>query len=398
MAFLAILISISALSAEAPPDILPGMKFDRRFYLQEKLPVEPAVARALQLGERNLAWLATINSRRANDKISAYNKNAPHSQPIDSPKYYSPRTIELEYQQIERHLPLEFKRVLLDGTPPPSTYPTTASEYRYWLEKIDLLYSTAARWQTLLPWHSYYRDEAPHRDLRGYYYLSRVPDLASKLQKFSELSKNEQVQLKSWLVGLCFNDPRLTRLECQSQIERFAKSGRLLNLYSIYEPIGRQLYQNQFTITLGRPEFRWKGPELRAPFRETNVLEAMGLFKRIEVAWRSGAQAVRLMFSANAAVHVEFVAGQNPMVNGLAGNTITLDANVPIMDDGNQVVIAHEFGHVLGFPDCYVEFYDVELAAMVVYQLDVKNIMCSREGRVLPLHFAELHNVYAGTR
>ena len=43
-----------------------------------------------------------------------------------------------------------------------------------------------------------------------------------------------------------------------------------------------------------------------------------------------------------------------------------------------QWTIRHEFGHVLGFPNCYLEFYDNDTATMVSYQLDVTNLMCSR--------------------
>ena len=42
-------------------------------------------------------------------------------------------------------------------------------------------------------------------------------------------------------------------------------------------------------------------------------------------------------------------------------------------------VLAHEFGHVLGFPDCYIEFFDDSKKELVYYEISKKNtnIMCS---------------------
>lgn len=42
-------------------------------------------------------------------------------------------------------------------------------------------------------------------------------------------------------------------------------------------------------------------------------------------------------------------------------------------------VLAHEFGHVLGFPDCYTEFYDNQNKDLIYYEMDKNNtnIMCS---------------------
>lgn len=42
-------------------------------------------------------------------------------------------------------------------------------------------------------------------------------------------------------------------------------------------------------------------------------------------------------------------------------------------------VLAHEFGHVLGFPDCYIEFFDKAKNELVYYEISKNNtnIMCS---------------------
>jgi hypothetical protein len=60
-------------------------------------------------------------------------------------------------------------------------------------------------------------------------------------------------------------------------------------------------------------------------------------------------------------------------------NVMYLDRML-IRDDkisSRRIVLAHEFGHVLGFRDCYVEFYEADSDQFVFYQLDPRNIMCS---------------------
>jgi hypothetical protein len=63
--------------------------------------------------------------------------------------------------------------------------------------------------------------------------------------------------------------------------------------------------------------------------------------------------------------------------------TIYLSNNSDLM--GTSKVAAHEFGHILGFPDCYIEFYDIQNKELVYFELsnDNKNIMCSLKNGVM---------------
>ena len=44
-------------------------------------------------------------------------------------------------------------------------------------------------------------------------------------------------------------------------------------------------------------------------------------------------------------------------------------------------ILAHEFGHILGFNDCYVEFFD-QAGQFVYYELNGHNLMCSLNGKL----------------
>jgi hypothetical protein len=74
--------------------------------------------------------------------------------------------------------------------------------------------------------------------------------------------------------------------------------------------------------------------------------------------------------------------------------TITMDSTSSMDEWDVQWTIRHEFGHSLGLPDCYVEFYDDNEQAMVNYQLDTTNLMCSRRGELQQIHVDELKKAY----
>lgn len=91
---------------------------------------------------------------------------------------------------------------------------------------------------------------------------------------------------------------------------------------------------------------------------------------------------------------IEFKEGVTAHVNGIAGNTITMEAEYPIETKDQKWTIRHEYGHVLGFEDCYLEFYDTNEKAMIYYEIDVDNLMCSRNGHLNSSHIEQLQKMY----
>jgi hypothetical protein len=67
------------------------------------------------------------------------------------------------------------------------------------------------------------------------------------------------------------------------------------------------------------------------------------------------------------------------------------------LEDGSELseaTVQHEFGHVLGFDDCYQEYWDEKQNAFVFYTLDPHNRMCAAEGETLAGHIKALTHVY----
>jgi hypothetical protein len=156
-------------------------------------------------------------------------------------------------------------------------------------------------------------------------------------------------------------------------------------------------YNSYFKLPVKRQDLDWNSKLSTIPFIDPrNEAIKQWLKVNIEDEWRWGEWSLVLNFvsSGMGHAHVEFQAGATPHVNGLGGNTITMDANLPLQQYSSRWTIRHEYGHVLGFPDCYLEFYDTKEKVMINYQIDITNLMCSRRGHLKQIHFDELKRVY----
>ena len=98
--------------------------------------------------------------------------------------------------------------------------------------------------------------------------------------------------------------------------------------------------------------------------------------------------------SVTNAIELVWRPGSTPHVPYLGSNQIIMDANTSVHEWEVQWTLKHEFGHNLGFPDCYLEFYEPETKLIVAYQMDLTDLMCSRKGNIKKRHIDELQRVY----
>lgn len=110
---------------------------------------------------------------------------------------------------------------------------------------------------------------------------------------------------------------------------------------------------------------------------------------QVEGFWRGEALRVRLRGEQEG---VELVAVEEGLsyVNHAEAQTIYLQTNLTYQ---NKIkVLAHELGHLLGFPDCYQEFLDPETEELIYFehQRDSENLMCTIEyGTQVPESYFE---------
>ena len=352
----------------------------------------------LDLGKRNLDWLIRINQgRAAGNQISLTSEATMRGYPIDRPREYNVRVILGWHRDLLKKMPQAMAKVLTGSEPLPANPTLTEADYIFWGNETDQVYQVAARWLMLKKYRQGMIDNR-RNDIRGYYFLIREPELAQRLDAWAELSPADQAKYREWLIGTCGNANEL--LICTRELDEIiAKKDSVRAYWEKYRPFSQDIYESNFEIQWERSDIRWTSaqPEFATiPFVDPkNEKIATYLKENVEAEWKWGAWQLLVQFqngSKSNMSHIEFE--PNVTAHVKVPNTIVMDENQPTTEYDSRWTIRHEFGHILGFPDCYIEFYDVDRELMISYQIDITNLMCSRRGKLKQTHFDEMKRVY----
>jgi hypothetical protein len=355
----------------------------------------------IALGKRNLDFLDHLNSKRpADQKLQLTSPALQPGYPIDAPKESSPRILRERLAQLRSEIPAELRQVLLEGAAFPDHINLDDITYLTWARRLDGIYQGASRWTLQEPYLAAYRARST-KDVRGFYALKSLPDWRDTLARWEALSETEKSLFRPSLLGICANSLQDWSV-CRTEMRR-AETGRtVLNFVERHWSKAQELWDSYFKLGGRRSDITWRRDQpllAMIPFKDPRDSSVKNwLLSNIEDEWRWLGWQLRLNFQSNntgwGTTEVRFVPGATPNVNGLGGSIITMDANQNLEEYGTRWTIRHEFGHVLGLPDCYIEFYDDTKEVMVSYQLDLDNLMCSRRGKIQQIHFDELKRAY----
>lgn len=369
--------------------------------LEEKSPVSLSKSNLdhiLAFGKRNLDWLDHINKFQK-EKLSFSNKENMQGFPPESPRVYNEKLVIEQYDNLVSQLPVEMRQVLIEKRPFTDNPPIEVSEYLQWAFKADRAYQIAARWLTLSPYLWQLKARRAD-DVRGYYFIEKNPESSNKLQNFNSLPNSEKEQYTDWLVGVCINTER-SATGCRRKLDAAVSSGAVLAFYERYKLASKSIYNRFFAIPAGATysglEWNKKNQNLAvAPFvNPVNDVYRHFLKFNLEQEWQFNDWKLEIQFTNKSdAVEVHWEPGVTPHVPGLGSPNIYMDSNSLLSEWDVQWTIRHEFGHVLGLPDCYHEFYDDEKGVIISYQLDTTNLMCSRRGVLQEKHVKELERAY----
>lgn len=348
---------------------------------------------ALALGKRNLDWLNVLNEKREK-KISFTSKETQRGIPIDSPSRYNEQIILEKLSSLTKEIPEPLRNILLNPSAPlPEELPIDLDVYIEWGRKVDNLYQLTNRWFLLRPYLSALA-RLRYKDVRGYYYTKKDPNLVRDLSNFDDLSQERRQQIKGWFLGLCLNN-RIEEAACSSQFENSRRKKSLVALYGKLKAESERIWNVFFHIPTTNADSKWENDKnMRVHFTLPNSEDRRSFLSvNIEDEWRWADWKLALDFG-NSGVEVIWTPNTTPHVPGLGASTIYMDENQPLTEYDAQWTIRHEFGHVLGFPDCYIEFYDKDAGEIINYQIDIDNLMCSRKGKLQEKHFLELKKAY----
>jgi hypothetical protein len=358
---------------------------------------EPGIDYAIKMGERLSKWIALVNARRAPENaIRLTSATTRRSSPIETPNIYSPTIIQKDMDKVSGDLPEAIKKVILADTALPNDLGIDDETFIKHGRLLDRIYQSAARYKSLNGYRYYYI-QAAARDVRGYYYLTKNKITANELRDVAIISADKVQPIKNALTQLCQNAGQDLK-KCQAEIDQAFSSNSVSQTYTTYYPAGQKLWNDFFQIPADgkRNDITWTDAVMTVPFNTPSIPKFQPyLQNNIQDEYRFGTWALKMNFGTyQNGPRLIFEAGVVPHVNGLGGNEIVMDSNQPIEEYESQWTIRHEFGHVLGLPDCYHEFYDTNLEAYVNYQLDVTDLMCSRAGNMKERIYKELKRVY----
>lgn len=410
---LALVISLPALAhITGAPHMDPEMSSSEyREYLksvqkntgsQKSMPMESntSIERSLKLGERLSLWVKKINETRTPE--TAIRLTSPEtriSYPIDRPNKYSPKILAEEASALEKSMPKEMVDVIWGtGEIPSDTKGLDDKTFAIQGRLLDKNYQGAARYKSLNPWREQYKTAAA-ADVRGYYFLTKNNITAEDLQDVGAIDPVKLELIKDALFRTCRNKERSRVTKCQSVVNRAVAKNELAALYENTIGAAKENWDAFFKIPTNarRKDVSWQDQTMTVPFNTPRIEKFIPYLQlNIEDEFRFNQWALKLNFGTFIRGPVlKFEAGSVPHVNRLGGNEITMDSNQPIEEYESRWVIRHEFGHVIGLPDCYHEFFDEKLDAYVNYQLDVTDLMCSRAGYMNERIFNELKEAYA---
>jgi hypothetical protein len=357
---------------------------------------DPRIARGIKTGARLSEWIALINSGRA--ASSAIRLTSPQTRrgiSIDSPSIYSPATIGADTVRVMTALPAEMKAVLESEGDLPGTITLDDETFIKNARLVDKIYQSSARYKSL-DGYRYYYVQAAAKDVRGYNYLTKNNYTAESLRDVALIPADKVEAVKNALIGICKNGNR--GVNCDSTVAAALKNNKLADVFTRYYPAGQKLWSEFFDIPASgtRTDVIWANDVMMVPFNTPAIAKFEPYLRdNIHDEFRFGTWAMQLNFGTFAdGPRLVFEAGVVPHVNGLGGNEITMDSNQPIEEYESQWTIRHEFGHVIGLPDCYHEFYDTTLQAYVNYQLDITDLMCSRAGNMTERIYKQLEKAY----
>jgi hypothetical protein len=355
----------------------------------------------LRAGKRAILWFEKINSARdSQHKLDLSVKGSSKGIPINDPLKTNTKIVTDHFNQLMNETNSFLSSVIGSTIELPNYTGVNDLEFVKTIRSFDILYQQTIRWSIARENLSWYINRSLW-DVRGHLFLKATEDLQKKLSNWSSLSDLEKYNFKIWLMELCHNGD-FDVAECNETLSRAIKRGNAYTFYQRVISFGEEMYQSFFQVssTRIRPEIYWNQNKstLVSPFLLPPRLDVKNwLVENVEDEWKNDNFNLHLKFievSENLIPHIEFESGVSAHVDRVGGDTITIDADHSINNFNQRWSIRHEYGHILGFPDCYLEFYDVKEEAMIYYEIDTDNVMCSRHGHVQNEHILKLQTVY----
>jgi hypothetical protein len=389
------------------------MRPDEALHHTSEVPSGREMAEIVRVGARAIHWMDLLQAELPIEKREQIWRRADKigKEPTpENPLKYNPALIRAAFQGLLAAMPHEAAAVIQGTGELPAKLPPglVMKEVLAAVRQVTYPYARASRWLGLYSYHHGMPRES--MDLRPWLGLrNRQSELFAFADSWDRQTANDR---KAWVAhvseGCAIGNEKAASCVSQGQAVLKQSKPEPVRLWLIQTlALGLEDYNSHFGVQLPHPgvQARQVGDTLEIPFLTygvpTSVVHWIGA--QLAGGWNFPGS-VRATISESAhdfsgAVHVEWEDGALPHVNGLGGDTITMDSNTAQWLEQTQVTMTHEFGHVIGFPDCYVEFWDPsepEGGAFVEYALDPDDRMCALSGGTQERHRVALLAAFGG--
>lgn len=361
-------------------------------------PAEKKLKAVTSMGQKVIAWLNLVNLHRDEaHRLNLADKTTKNPVPPEKPSITSIPIILEKFSARIADLPPEMQAYLIKDQKPVETPPVPDDVFLKHIRNLNSSYQQALRWIGHEPYFDIYAEQTVY-DIRGYYFFKKEVDVEEKLKNFQTLDTEKKQSYQTWLIGLCHNS-KINISDCASELVTTIEKQTVLAYYSKYFPQAKKTYQGFFEAEHLRDDLTWDTNKIQLTqnfILPTLTKVAHWLKSNIEDEWKGLQFQLKLNFvpENDFSPFVKFVKGVTPNVSGARQEIITMDPDYSLDDYSTQWTIRHEFGHILGFPDCYLEFYEKQTETMTYYTIEPENLMCAWGGKFQPSQIEQLRKAY----
>lgn len=241
-----------------------------------------------------------------------------------------------------------------------------------------------------------FNDTRPYLEMKDY---CREKDCSAKTIDALTGSASQFVQER--VVKMCRSfDPSNTN--CQAQYNVQSKNRKVSTLLSHYQKrFEKERFDKLFVLRDSHLKFQCEQNEALAVTMNLKVLsngwdteKLRGMLSYVSQMWTRGSFKLAIEIVEEKGSDVIEIIPTNGGISYVPDEDNTQVYLSQSLDAITQKkVLAHEFGHVLGFPDCYTEFYDGQKSDLVYYEISAEdtNIMCSlKSGVSVPDNYLQM--------
>jgi hypothetical protein len=362
------------------------------------LTSKPALQPILDMGKRAVTWLNLVNTNRdLQNRLNLADRTTKNPVPPEKPKVTSVKILLDKFNEKVAQIPEAMKPYLIGNQPLVELPPVADADFLKSIRDLNGAYQGAVRWLGEEPYFNEYASN-DILDIRGVYFTKKDADIETKLTNFAANTPEQIATYEGWLVSICHNS-EITHEACAAELATAEKDSNVIGFYKKYIEKAAKTYEDFFAVNPIRKDISWSNDKFTITqkfVQPPTDKVATWLKTNIEEEWQSSAFKLLIEFVEKNPISpfIVFEKGVTPHVSGNNWETITMDPDYSLDDFDTQWTIRHEFGHILGFPDCYLEFFNSAEKTMTYYTIEPDNLMCAWGGKLKPSHEAELRKAY----